>query len=86
MKVALVFLSLLASSVSANVVSELAQADCTRKCSVYSFNFQPDASGLCQQVEKCDIYSWNSDEEVCEVAAVGELVTYPLACRDIPAY
>lgn len=79
---------LILASVStfATGVSELSQDECTRKCQIYSYNFEANVFGYCEQVEKCDIFSWNSEEDVCEVVKKGELVTFPIACRDIPPY
>lgn len=84
MKLALI--SLISTMTFATNVSDLSKEDCTRKCSLYSYNFQPDSFGLCQQVEKCDIYRWSDEVEVCEVLKKDELISYPIACRDIPAY
>jgi hypothetical protein len=86
MKFAMIALSLLSITTFSADVVELSQEDCTRKCELYSYNFQADAFGLCQQVEKCDIFSWDKETEVCEVVKKDELVSYPIACRDIPAY
>ena len=87
----LVFLTLIlvlsaSFNISANEVVDLDQVDCTRKCQLYTYDFQPDSFGLCGQIEKCTIFSWNEAKSQCEVIKKGELVTYPIACRDIPAY
>lgn len=83
MKIALSLALLFSFSVLATETVDLDKAECTRKCSVYSYNFQDNGFGLCEQIEKCDIYSWDNEAELCEVVAKGEFVTFPIACHDI---
>lgn len=77
------FVLLSIKAFSAEVVN-LPEAECTRKCSLYSYVFQPDVLGMCKQVESCSIFSWNDEAAQCEVVVKNKLVTYPIACRDIP--
>ena len=55
MKLALSLAVILMSSTYAVETVDLAQEDCVRKCQVYSYNFQDNGFGLCEQIEKCDI-------------------------------
>ena len=77
-------LTLSFSSFAAETV-ELSQAECVRQCEVYSYGFQRDFFGNCQQIEKCDVLSRNESAQSCEIVALDELVVFPIACRDIPA-
>jgi hypothetical protein len=83
MKLAVFFILLNMTSTFAAETVDLAQEDCTRECQVYSYNFQDNGFGLCEQIEKCDVYTWNDENNTCEVVAKGELVTFPIACHDI---
>ncbi len=83
MKIALSLTLLFSLSTFATETVDLTKEECTRKCSVYSYNFEDNGFGLCEQIEKCDIYSWNDEALECEVVAKGEFVTFPIACHDI---
>lgn len=84
MKLLVSVLALISLNSFAAEVVNLPEAECTRKCSLYSYVFQPDALGMCKQVESCSVYSWNDEATQCEVVVKNKLITYPIACRDIP--
>ena len=65
---------------------EIAKEDCKQTCEIVGYNFQPDFMKMCKQIEECDVLEWNEELNACEVIEEGKTISYPIACRDIPAY
>lgn len=86
MKGMILLLALISNQVISAETVDLPESECSRKCTIYSYTFQPGALGYCKQTEKCDVYKWNDEENSCEVTEKGKLYSYPIHCRDIPPY
>lgn len=84
-KLVLTIATLCSIATMANNYSDLTQAQCTRSCTFYAYDFTPDFMDYCGQIEKCDLLEWDAEAQVCVVEEADVLITYPMQCRDIPA-
>jgi hypothetical protein len=87
MKIVLIAIGLVAINSFATEVEyvDVSKEECQQVCEIYSYGFQPDFLGFCKQIEKCDVLKWDEEAKACELVEAGKLISYPIACRDIPA-
>ncbi len=88
MKILLFAIALTSISSFASEVEyvDLPKEECQQVCEIYTYGFQPDFMGFCKQIEKCDVLKWDEEAKACELVEAGKFISYPIACRDIPAY